>query len=351
MNIFKILSNGDGSVQEPNVSAYLGYLLDPNQEHGLQDNFLKIFLEPIIEDSNIMNNIKNSENSVIDLSRNSEYSVEIVLEKKVKTKNNKDRDIDIVIYIYNKRNEILSIICVENKIRNSSAKKGQLDEELEGIKNEIKAENKEVSLAFIFLTPDKSTNVVKEFLEFKSKYSDIVSKHYSWQEGDGDNSESIIKMLTRILEVETIGLIEPINEYSKYTMKAFLNFIRSDFSSYKKEKEYKRTKFKKAFREYIRDVYNELEFDKNINVSDLKDRVSRKVLKDNLGIEINQGTLNAQIYCAIVNAKVRKHYNIKYSNKDKFDMFYYTNESDTSFVKKIDINNPPNNINYFYTDK
>ena len=44
MNIFKILSSGDGSIKEPNISAFLGYLLDPNQEHGL----LKALIDPLI---------------------------------------------------------------------------------------------------------------------------------------------------------------------------------------------------------------------------------------------------------------------------------------------------------------
>ncbi len=53
MNIFKILANGYGSINENNVSAFLGYLLDPNENHGLGYEFLKLFLKEFeIEDFN-----------------------------------------------------------------------------------------------------------------------------------------------------------------------------------------------------------------------------------------------------------------------------------------------------------
>ncbi|TAL38636.1 MAG: hypothetical protein EPN93_03945 [Spirochaetes bacterium] len=35
MNIFKILSSYDGSINEPNISSYLAYLLDPGEDHGI----------------------------------------------------------------------------------------------------------------------------------------------------------------------------------------------------------------------------------------------------------------------------------------------------------------------------
>lgn len=41
MNIFKILANGKGSVNEENISAFLGYLLDPSGDHGLRHEFIK----------------------------------------------------------------------------------------------------------------------------------------------------------------------------------------------------------------------------------------------------------------------------------------------------------------------
>ena len=49
MNIFKTLATGDGSINEPNISAFLGYLLNPNEDHGLRDELLKRLLKPLLK--------------------------------------------------------------------------------------------------------------------------------------------------------------------------------------------------------------------------------------------------------------------------------------------------------------
>ncbi|MFT9848824.1 PD-(D/E)XK nuclease family protein [Aneurinibacillus sp. REN35] len=48
MNIFKVLSSNDGSINEPNVSSFLAYLLDPNENPGLGSRFVERFLSPMI---------------------------------------------------------------------------------------------------------------------------------------------------------------------------------------------------------------------------------------------------------------------------------------------------------------
>lgn len=44
MNIFRILSAGDGHIYEPSISSFLAYLLDPKNDHGLGDEFLRSFV-------------------------------------------------------------------------------------------------------------------------------------------------------------------------------------------------------------------------------------------------------------------------------------------------------------------
>ena len=45
MNIFSVLSMGKSRLHETSMSAMLAYLLNPNQDHGLGNKFLKSFLE------------------------------------------------------------------------------------------------------------------------------------------------------------------------------------------------------------------------------------------------------------------------------------------------------------------
>lgn len=222
MNIFKILSSGDGSIKEPNVSAFLGYLLDPNKEHGLKDFLLRTVLEKLIKENTISSLIINE--NIVNLTNDSNFKVIVELEKKVTLNSGKKRDIDIVINIYNK-SELVFVLCIENKIKTSSVTKNQLNEQLEGIQKEITNEK----IGFIYLTPEACPKCKEEYEIFKDSHNDIPSTNLSW-------NDDIYKSLIKMLEEESKGTIEPIFEYSKYTIKAFMNFIKTDFQSYKEEK-------------------------------------------------------------------------------------------------------------------
>ena len=54
MNIFETLQKGKGCINEENVSSFLGYLLNPNEDHDLKTTFFESFLKHIkIKDSEI----------------------------------------------------------------------------------------------------------------------------------------------------------------------------------------------------------------------------------------------------------------------------------------------------------
>jgi hypothetical protein len=94
MNIFKILASGDGNIKEPNLSAFLAYLLNPKGDHGLGASFLEKVLSTFIDLESDVNPLKplfshlDSESNkplyILDLSVNSRFNVEVVLEKALK---------------------------------------------------------------------------------------------------------------------------------------------------------------------------------------------------------------------------------------------------------------------------
>ncbi|PJD98443.1 MAG: hypothetical protein CK427_17090, partial [Leptospira sp.] len=93
MNIFKILSSNDGSINEPNISSFLAYLLDPYEDHGLSSILLKEILKDI--------KFENKE-TFKDIFTNPKYSILIQPEFPVKLtdeSNKKRRDIDILIEV------------------------------------------------------------------------------------------------------------------------------------------------------------------------------------------------------------------------------------------------------------
>ena len=342
MNIFKILSSGDGSIKEPSISAFLGYLLDPKQEHGLKDGLLKALIDPLVLEGEINELIISRQDlDVFNLTNESAFTANIELEKKVTTKYSESRFIDIVVKINDKNNNIIFIVCIENKIRDKSVTAGQLDDQLDGIKNA----NPEAKIGYIYLTPD-SEKCKKEYKGFIEVNQDIPAKHVFWK----GHNESIYELLVDMLSQESKGSIEPIFEYSKYTIKSFLNFINTNFQSYVEEKRSinKKQKYKKTIWEYIKDVYDDLEDKKPIYVVDLKNKITSVVYKEN-GFEINSGTLNAQVYMNIVNENNRVHYNVNKTNHHKYDLFYYVDES-KKIVQKLSKEKSPKDIKIIYKD-
>jgi len=251
MNIFKILSNGNGKIYETTVSAYLAFLLDPRGLHGLGSNLLEALLEPIIIADDAKGDFKNfirDENKIVNLSTYSDYSVSVELEKKVELKEDvdqedaKNRFIDIVVKIKNSANDSI-VVCIENKIRKDSIQNGQVQEQIVGILNDYE-NNDKVKIIYIYLVPDykktretldeavKYLEKIKEINEVKKK---VTTKLVFWSSTKNENI-LMNELLSNILVKEAQNEIEPINAYSKHTIKAFIQFINTDFKSYIEEK-------------------------------------------------------------------------------------------------------------------
>ena len=322
MNIFKILSSYDGSIKEPNISSFLAYLLDLNEDHGLSDLLLKsIILDFQNQNPIFFNKIKTSNLNQFDITINPEYSVFL---------NNKRRDIDIVIEIYNEnKEEPLYSICIENKITDNSIQKNdtQLKEELEGLKKEYQENGWKTEIYFIFLTLEDSKKSYEEFDSF-----DYDKKlHLYWK-----GKTSIQEKILNILDLERVGEIDPISEDFKFLIKSFLSFIKTDFKSSLEEKNdrQERKNYGKTVMEFFRDFAETMEPDKDYKVSEVKKSISDKI-KSESGISVNPRTINCHIYATIVNEKNRLHYNVTKKNCDYKNLFYYPEENRKDVVRKF----------------
>lgn len=339
MNIFRILSSNDGSINEPNVSSFLAYLLDPNEDHGLSSLLLQEILNDIIEiDNKFLTKIQFN-NRITDLSKYSGYSINIIpelsvnLEKKGKRKR---RDIDIIIEIIdNKTNELIYSICLENKITDSSINKNdsQLEDELIGLENYYSESEQNPEIYIIYLTPTPSNQSRDSFekLDYNKKY------HLFW---DNDKN-SIFNKLIRIFNNERDGLIDPINNQSSYLIKSFLSFIKTNFKSYIEERKEKLEKksYGKPVIDLLREFSSTLEMDKEYKIDFIRSKFSEYVLSIS-GIELHNATRNAHIVLSTVNERNRGHYNVKRADNERKNLFYYPNNTKKSiklFNPKIDL--------------
>lgn len=199
MNIFETLKYGKGNINEENISSFLGYLLNPIADHTLNDIFLKKFLKLI--------NVGTTE---IDTLNNNDIEIEFEYPVSPNVESDKHKRFIDILFDTPKHT-----IAIENKISDNSIQKNQLIEEYNGLKNQ---EHK--SIIFCFLTP-KSAKLKETLI---TRDNDIFKLIY-W--------EDIIEILKDIIKAEMYGDINPIDDYVKQTIKAFINFMTYSNKSYK----------------------------------------------------------------------------------------------------------------------
>ena len=202
MNIFKILSSGDGTLKEPNISSFLKFLLDPAAKHNLKLEILKRFIS--ILDKKFANELDNSFNVNSFLEEN--LTKEVSKENKIK-KNISD------IYIEISKEEILVyLIYIEVKIKASLSKNNQIYNQIHDI-GQFKTIDK-IPKRYIFLTPDG----IKYEEYYKIGKNLIVN-----------NLESIpLSWKNDIIPIINYELAD--NEL-KYLISSFIEFINSNFLS------------------------------------------------------------------------------------------------------------------------
>lgn len=209
MNIFEILSQGKGSVNEENISAFLAYLLNPNETHGLRNEFLKRFIKLAGE--------KSSNIALSNLELREYDSINIELEKcfsNDECKNN--RKVDIMIYL--KNDAELTIIGIENKIKSESCQDNQLKEEYTNICNKYKNYNEQnVNIYMLFAIPFENNTTSQEYNNLETENKAMLQ----WAD--------ITSILVGIINDEQQSKISPISTYVRQTIQAFVYYMSNDY--------------------------------------------------------------------------------------------------------------------------
>ncbi|MDZ7693696.1 MAG: PD-(D/E)XK nuclease family protein [Balneolaceae bacterium] len=143
--------------------------------------------------------------------------------------NGSSKHIDIQVSILTKTEQDNSHenfrIIIENKVNDSSVTKGQLNSYYQAI---IEDENSIDNLAVVYLTPISNRTILeKEFRNLELKDSNHIKEWVKWN----GKEAGIIKILKKILKKESEGEINPINEYTRHTIKAFILFLNDTVSS------------------------------------------------------------------------------------------------------------------------
>jgi hypothetical protein len=126
--------------------------------------------------------------------------------------------IDILLNLEIKTNEYITII-IENKISANSAKKEQLKQYYDAVRQDT---DDSITIYFVFITPENDNRgKLKESYDYLENMRFNDEKFWiTW-----DNKNGIISLLTELLSEENMGKINPLNEYLKHTIKAFIKYM------------------------------------------------------------------------------------------------------------------------------
>ena len=222
MNIFNVLSMGKSRLHETSMSAMLAYLLNPNQDHGLGNKFLKSFLE--------LANKEDIYRTYIEKIGTNQFKFDIDLEVQYYY-NGKRSDIDVQIKIFDNNWNELHRIIIENKIKIAAANPKQLEQYYEAVindKSDDDVENiSEDKLSVIFITPDSNNKILEE--EFNNLKTD--KKTWIYWNSSLEDKNTVVKIIQSILIQEQNAEISPINEYMRHTFKAFSYFVNKTLDS------------------------------------------------------------------------------------------------------------------------
>ena len=226
MNIFKALSQGDGSINETNVTSFLSFIL--NETNEFSTPFLLLFLDEIEKqlDDFAFNKIieitgSNYRQKTIDFKNKYTYSA--IPEYRLQN-NGKTQDVDVLVTITEKNNENdCCYILIENKIKKSAFKKGQCTEQYR-LFNEIEDFQENVPVFSILITP--------EIEIFRNMLIDVqVENPFSvWLKWETEKGNSMIGLFRNLIKLENNSEISPIDNNAKYIIKSFIDYISTELS-------------------------------------------------------------------------------------------------------------------------
>lgn len=330
MNIFKVLANGDGSINEANVSAFLGYLLDPKADHALGSEFLKRFLEVISEDE------ESFEESFYDL------DYQIFYEQAFKEENNAKQIVDLVIvgyqtkmdsgkenlihdFVANTKN-IRNIYLIENKIRKGALTKEQLIKQYKSTLHQLPDEICQ-NITSIYLTPDES----KYTTEFDAAKTELVNSYQLHWKSSNNKATTIVAILHGLLNDEVFGKIEPLNEYTLHTIKAFCQFIENDFKS---ERQIETTRKRRPPGEFTKE---QVKLNEESNIEHMLMQIRDYLLKENPDLMIGKPDLSNPRHPRLrINHKgLCVSLNAGYSTRDIVNINYRVDQSSRDSYEKL----------------
>lgn len=227
MNIFKSLSQGNGQITETNLTSFLSYLLSKNNEIG--NAFFMLFIQYVdsLAENMILNNVLSlNENTIREKLLKYERSYIHLAEPEHRIEYQEEKQIvDIFLKIYDNNGNDICYFLIENKIKASAININQCSRQYEVFKNSEECQAN-IPIYNVLLTPDSNSF---ETMYEESKRCNPNSIWLKWTNRNV-NEGSIELCLKKLLSMETNSDIPPIELFSLFIIKSFIDFISTEFT-------------------------------------------------------------------------------------------------------------------------
>jgi hypothetical protein len=227
MNIFKALSQGDGSINETNVTSFLSYVIHESNEFSAP--FLILLLDLIdqeLPDHHIYDHIEVSGRNIRQRSRDflGKYTYSAIPEQRLQV-DRSIQDLDVLLTIYERNSDnVCCYFLIENKIKKGAFKREQCLEQFELFKL-MDEYQEDVPVYSVLISPDYDV--------FKATYDEVLMRNELsvWFKWEAESGVSFIDLFKELINLETLTEIAPIDGNTKFIIKNFIDFITSDLSS------------------------------------------------------------------------------------------------------------------------
>jgi len=226
MNIFKALSQGDGSINETNVTSFFSFIC--NETNNFSPSFLILFLEEINKKLNqkIFDfQGSNHRQKVEFFKSNYTYSAQPEFRLQV---DNQIQDVNILITISDKNDgSELYFLLIENKIKKSSCNEGQCLLQYELFKKNEDYQTETPVISVLISPDDQIFETMVNFIKQKNSLS-------VWFKWETQSEKSLVEIFKTLIQLENNGEIAPIENNTLYILKSFIDFISTELG--KKDK-------------------------------------------------------------------------------------------------------------------
>lgn len=225
MNIFKSLSQGNGKISETNITSFLSYLL--NSYNELDNSFLLLFLELIDQNlptAKVLTHLQLNQLTLREKILEFRKRYAVIAEPEYPVFNRK-QIIDIFLKITSKGYDDVAYVLIENKINKEANKPIQAQRQYEYF---IKSEdfNKDLPVFSIVLTTDND--------KFSDMHANAISinENSVWLKWTNhkETDNSVEAILRKLIQYEHESKIQPINLYTQFIIKSFVDYLMTDFA-------------------------------------------------------------------------------------------------------------------------